>query len=137
MPRSVVNCTVSPWSGFPFKVTREVIVEVIVEPAATIVGFAVSVSVPSAIVTFIDLETVPQEAVTVATPRLVPGDSLTVATPTVFVVAVRELSVPKVVAKFTITSGARRPVMSRTVTVIAEVIAEPAARTVGLAEIII
>ena len=47
VPRvGVGNVTVSPGSGFPFRVTRAVIVDVMVEPAATVDGVAESDNVP-------------------------------------------------------------------------------------------
>jgi hypothetical protein len=72
-PRVVVNVTVSPGSGFPLSVTRAVTVEVMVELAASVVGFAESDRVPGAIVTDVDLDTLPQAAVTVAVPVVDPG----------------------------------------------------------------
>jgi len=129
--------TVSPESGFPFKVTRAVIVEVMVDPAATVDGFAEMDKVPEAIVTETDLETPPQVAVVTAVPVVDPGLSVTVAIPLEFVVTVEELSAPRVVVKVTGTLTARIPIASRTVTVIVDVMAEPAAITVGAAVITI
>ena len=43
--------TVSPDSGLPFRSTRAVIVDIMVEPAATMVGFAKTEKVPEATVT--------------------------------------------------------------------------------------
>ena len=58
------------------------------------------------------------------------------ATPAELVVAVVELSVPSVVWKSTITLGARIPITSQIpVTVMVEVMVEPAAMAVGDAEI--
>jgi len=129
--------TVSPTSGFPFRATCAAIVEVMVEPAAKVDGFAETDRVPEAIVTEIDLETLPQVAVTTAVPGVGPGLRLTVAIPLELVISIEELSVPKVVVKVTGTLAAKIPIKSRTVTVIVDVMAEPAAITVGTAVITI
>ena len=71
-----VKVTVSPGSGFPFRVTRAVIVDVMVEPAATVDGLAVNVNVPVAMVMDTDLDVPPEVAVTMAVPVLVPGVSM-------------------------------------------------------------
>jgi len=134
-PSLAEKVRVSPESGFPFNVIVAVMVEV-VEPAATVAGFAVRLSVPRAIVTVVDLDTPPQVAVTVAVPRAVPGESVTVATPLGFVIAVWELSVPSVVWNSTVTLLAMSPITSRIpVTVMVEIVAEPAAMELGDAEI--
>lgn len=62
---------------------------------------------------------------------------MTVAIPSALVVAVGEESLPKVVAKLTGTLAAGAPYTLRTVTVIVEVMAEPAAITFGVADITI
>ncbi len=46
VPKTDVNVTVSDGSGFPFRVTLALIVDVMVEPAPTIAGFAEMVKLP-------------------------------------------------------------------------------------------
>ena len=130
--------TVSPGIGvIPLIVTRAVIVDVIAEPAATVTGFAARVMVPDATVTETDFDTPPQEAVTTAVPIVGPGLRKTVAAPLEFVVAVEELSSPRVVVNVTGTLTAKIPITSRTVTVIVDLIVELAAMVVGAAVIVI
>ena len=76
-----VKVTVSPGSGFPFRVTRAVIVDVMVEPAATVDGLAESSSVPEATVMGVVWVWVAQLAVTIVLPGSDPGVNVMIAYP--------------------------------------------------------
>ncbi len=67
------NVTVSLGSPAPFRVTLAVILDVMLEFAATVEGFDVNVNVPGAIVTFVDFDSPAHVTVTVAVPRVVSG----------------------------------------------------------------
>ena len=73
------NVTVSPCRGFPFKVTRAVIAEVIVEPAAIVSGIAERDNSPDVITMDVERESVAQYAVMEAVPVAAPGLNVTVA----------------------------------------------------------
>lgn len=60
--------TCSPVSGFPLKVTRAVTVEVMVEFAAIVPGFAEIIRVPEVMVTVVDLDMSSHVAVMLAVP---------------------------------------------------------------------
>ena len=77
----IVKFIVSLGSGFPFTVRRAVIVEVIVEPAATVIGFAETAKVPEEIVIVVVWVEVPHMAVTFVVPVFVPGVKVIVAYP--------------------------------------------------------
>ena len=130
------NVTVSPVRGFPFRSTRAVIVDVMVEPAAMVVGFAETESVPEETVTETDFDMPPHEAVIIAVP-VVDELKVTVAIPLEFVFTVEAPRFPNVVVKVTGTLTAKIPITSRTVTVIVDLIVEAAAIIVGAADITI
>ena len=92
-----MKVTVSPGIGFPSKFTVAVIVELIVEPAATVDGSARTDRVPEII--SIDVcsgGNVPHSAVIVTVPVSVPGMKVTVASPRPSVIASVEDKVPRV-----------------------------------------
>ena len=74
-------------------------------------------------------------AVTTAVPVNKSGLRVTKAFPSASVVAIEELSVPRLVSKLTGVLTATRPMASRTLTFIVDAMVDPAARIVGLAVI--
>ena len=129
-----MKINVSPETGLPITITLAVIVEVIEELAANVAGSASMVRIPEVICTVIDFDVPSAVAVTTAGPVVNPGIRLTVATPLESVVAVGGIN-PFVVVKLTCVFAAGRPIMSRTVTLIVDVMLEAAAMADGLAVI--
>ena len=81
LPASVANVTGVLATGIPSRSMVAVIVEVIVELAAIVVGDAETVIVASAMFMVVDWVWVPHVAVMVTVPVVVPGTKVTVAYP--------------------------------------------------------
>lgn len=116
--------------------TRAAIVDVMIEPAATVDGTVDRDNSPAEMVTVTDLDMPSHVAVITAVP-VVNELSVTVAIPFELVYSDKELNTPWVVENATGTFGAGIPITSRTVTVIVDVICEFAAITDGAADITI
>jgi len=133
-PEVIMNVTISPGTDLPLAVTSAVIVDVMGEFIAKVEGVAVNFRIIGAMVTDVDLDEASKVAVIMAVPAVVPGLSVTVAIPFESVVALSELKVPSVVENNTWAFGASKPITSRIVAVMVDVMVEFAAITFGVAD---
>ena len=130
LPRVVEKSTVVPMIGFPLSLIVAVICEVMVEPAARIVGAAVTVTVPWAMVTAVVMDSPCHAALTVAVPGIVPEMRVVVAVPDASVVAELAERVLRFVVKSNIVLKTGVP-SSLMVAVIVDVVGELTGIVVG------
>jgi hypothetical protein len=132
VPRLVMKYTIEFGMGFPSRSTIASIWEICVEPAANIMGDALSVMVPSVSLTVVDPVKPNQVAVTIAGPSTFPGERVVIACPCRFVIVEIGLTLPKVVSNSTGELETAFP-PSLTVAVTVDVMVELAAIVVGFA----